>query len=115
MTPPEQQFGLLIEALKTLAATPDEQRSYLVELGVEGLTDELALELDDAIKPLWHQFEALGVSPLAVSELESLDKALVQMSGSENISLWRPAALDRSEWWAVRRQAAECLRLLNAS
>ena len=95
----------LIEAVKRLAAAPDEQAAYLRQAGAYPSLDELALEFDDAFAPVrasqggneWH--EALG----------RLDAKLDAMSGQQNAQLWRAEALTRDDWAEVRELARGAL------
>lgn len=112
MTRAESQFERLVATIGRLAQSPDEQREYLLGLGAQGLTDELALEFDDALQPLRHQFEVLGVSAPVVIRIEALANVLSAMGGADREWLWRPEALGRPEWLNVREIAVDILDAL---
>jgi hypothetical protein len=112
MTRVERQWERLVATVERLADTPDEQRDYLSGLGTQGLTDELALEFDDALQPVRHQFDVLGVQASVVVRIEALANALSAMGGAGHEWLWRPEALDGPEWSNVRAIAAEIIGAL---
>jgi hypothetical protein len=98
----------LPQALETvvrhLAAPPDEQIEYLAGLGTQGNADELALEFDDAYRPVRAQL------PLDLSRgLDYLDGLLGRFSGQSNSEEWTVEALSRSSRWAEVREAARTI------
>lgn len=104
----DEKYGGVEEALRRLAAPPEEQETYLLELGVLPSVDELALEFDDALSGV-----AIGDPPLG-QLLNQLNELLEEMSGEENAYLWTPRALqEASEWENVRTLAREALMVLS--
>ena len=110
MTRTGSQLKRLAATIERLAEGPGDQRAYLSHLGTPGLADELALEFDDALRPVRHQLDVLGVPASVVAKIDALDDALSAMSGAEREWLWRPRALDGPEWRNVRQMAAEISR-----
>jgi hypothetical protein len=79
-----QAAGLmrLRAALEHLSWPATRQREYLTKLGVAPSIDELALEFDDALRPISSQFDDLCL-PVEVRELlTEIDKLLSDLSGS---------------------------------
>lgn len=111
----KEQLDLLVKTVVRLAATPEDQRAYLNDLGVSGLTDELALEFDDALQPVRHQLRELGIDPVDIARIELLSDLLVDMSGAENEQLWLPEALDSPPWRRVRDVATELVHLASGA
>jgi hypothetical protein len=95
----------LVQAVRRLAASPDEQVAHVRRLGSYPSLDELALEFDDVFGPP-------GTTPPAGGwgdALRRLDATLSAMSGPENAHLWEPDALHGPEWAKVRARAREAL------
>jgi hypothetical protein len=93
-------FRLLRDALWQLSIEADEQRR---ELHGSVVTDELALDLGNALDSLEHAEEEAGiVLPNAlVSELRRLSALLDTPPGDP---LWRDDALDNDPRWAEARR-----------
>jgi predicted Mrr-cat superfamily restriction endonuclease len=94
--------GVLVSALRNLAASAEKQAAYLDELGVAPSCDELALDLEDAL--------GKGLPPEVEAAVNQVNAQLDEMSGEENAALWHVDALKSAEEWEiVRRLAAEAL------
>ncbi len=91
----------LRQTLERLAASGDEQREYLQQIGSFPSLDELALEFDD-------EFQC--VRAVASVALGKVDEQLSIMSGAD---LWKPEALDGNEWARVRVLAGAALMELD--
>lgn len=105
----EPSFGILREALTQLSWDADEQRQAFAGAAV---TDELALDLDNAWASLPHQPERAGIvlSPELTAGVTALHASIDAPPGD---ALWDPASLDSHPTWiAARRAAAHLLRLL---
>ena len=96
----------LVEVVKRLAASSDEQAGYLRLLGTFPSLDELALEFDDLCGS---QGTTVPASRWRES-LAKLDAALSAMSGTEHAYLWTAEALDRPEWAEIRALARDALQ-----
>jgi hypothetical protein len=95
----------LIAALATLASSPEEQKQHLLRLGLVGSVDELALECDDAYRPLAQALQdRLPVAGAACSRVDGLlcDKDLG----------WTEEDLANAEWQRVRSSARDALSAL---
>lgn len=99
----------LVEVLDRLAATPDRQKAYLQQLGVGDSTDELALEFDDAFRPLDPLLRDAGAPDGVRDALRTLDSALARDPLD-----WTTLSLESSGWVEVRRLAAQALQALEA-
>ncbi len=105
-------MALLIDALRHLAMSPDDQMSYLAQIG-NGSVDELALEFGDVASMADARLKQGEISKAQHDKIVVLDAVLDRMSGRENAALWTADALRSSEEWeGVRRLAHECLRSL---
>ena len=95
-------FPLLRDALRRLSLEPTEQRAALVGTVV---TDELALDLDNAMQALRHESEMAGVTldPEVQASLWRLNGLLDAQRGNR---LWTDAALDDHPTWAEARIVA---------
>lgn len=103
----------LVDAVRRLASSADEQRAYVEQLGTAPSVDELALELDDAFAG--GRTEFLQHAPFSAEALEAvgrLNDHLSAFSGSSNGDLWRVSSLNAGEWETTRRLAREALSLL---
>lgn len=101
-------FRLLRDALKNLSLEPDEQRR---ELSGTVVTDELALDLDNAVRSLDEAQRTAGIA-LAdglLTELRRLNALLDAPPGDE---FWSDVALDRHRGWAEAREIARALLAL---
>jgi len=113
MTIREDRFIRLRSTVERLSQPAEEQERYLDALGVADSVDELALEFDDAYRPVRHMLDTAGVSKEGVEMLSALDAQLDAMSGEEHAALWRRQALRGSpEWESIRIHARSLLRLL---
>ena len=99
------RFELLRSALHQLSLEPNDQRQ---ELAGTVVTDELALDLSNAVASLSHTSEVAGVelAPELVEALERLNQSLGAPPGDP---LWDDAALDRHPVWAEARLVARSL------
>ncbi|MFI9305285.1 hypothetical protein [Streptomyces triculaminicus] len=105
--PTEITIRLLKRALHLLASEPNEQISYLKQLGVN--PDEIALEFDDAFR------RAIGTSGMGllskevVAAAQPVDERLRQMTNSST-EVWTKSNLETSpEWRLLRSLAKEAL------
>ncbi|MFG2000454.1 hypothetical protein ACGFNU_15030 [Spirillospora sp. NPDC048911] len=97
-------------AVVRLASAADEQIEYLHHLGLNGLSDELALDFDDLFAV--HRTNPDSLGP-AGGVLVDLDHTLERMSGEANAHLWTHQALRSApEWREVRALAAYALTVL---
>lgn len=110
--PSDDELGRLVrrllEALSRLSWPADRQKSYLIELGVAPSLDELALEFDDALKPVEGLYDDLGVDEESREMLASIDATFAAMTEhSEDAYVWEVQALDNNPCWAKIRGIAE--------
>ncbi len=97
--------ALLVSALRTLAASAENQAAYLETLGVTPSCDELALDLEDALGQQ-------GLPPEFDAAVREVGAQLDEMSGQETAALWHVDALKSAEdWELVRRLAAKALHV----
>jgi hypothetical protein len=98
----------LRSALARLSWSASEQREYLLGLGV-GLADELALEFDDALRPIRHALFNLDLPAGVQASIVAIDRKFEEMSGSRNGSdlLWELDALDQVGQWDELRTLAQ--------
>lgn len=112
----QPQLRRLQETLGRLAASADEQSSYLVRLGTAPSTDELALELDDLDGPLQILLEGGVVTPHAFEAVRRVRELLQAMSEDPPEGFWEVQSLASSfEWARIREQAAVALSCLGPS
>jgi hypothetical protein len=105
----ETELRRLRAALEHLAWPAARQRDYLIGLGVAPLADELALEFDDAFRPVDTMPATLGLSAAAQESLLAVDHTLEAMSNSDS-HVWQVDSLAGSTKWAeIRRLAAMVL------
>ncbi|WP_284528463.1 hypothetical protein [Microbacterium sp. T2.11-28] len=90
----------LRSALARLGAPADEQLNYLRGLGVEGSLDELALEFDDAYRPLADVVGLRPDRPDVAKLLRQLDSAL-----ASDALRWAADDIYSDEWESIRRLA----------
>ncbi|MGX5656930.1 hypothetical protein ACWKWC_19310 [Geodermatophilus nigrescens] len=95
-------FALLRDALRRLSLEPSEQRAALAGTVV---TDELALDLDNAMQALRHESELAGVS-LDQEVQASLWRLNGLLDAQPGDRLWADAALDDHPTWAEARLVA---------
>lgn len=95
-------FRLPREALANLALPAERQRQALAGTAV---TDELALDLDNAVLSLNHEMDRTGVRlpPVLIAALQEFNNAL---SAPPEDSLWDDASLDGHPIWASARVTA---------
>ena len=98
-------FRLLRDALSTLALDPDQQRRALAGTAV---TDELALDLDNAVTSLNHEMQRTGIDldPELLTALTRLNDTLAAPPAD---SLWDEDSLDIHPVWAAARETAYAL------
>lgn len=102
-------FPLLRGALTNLALPPERQQQVLAGAAVP---DELALDLDNAVRSLDDAMERAGVqlAPTVVAAVEQLNDSLAAPPADD---LWADAALAQHPVWiAARQRAAELLALM---
>lgn len=90
---------LQVEAIKSLASNSDIQRKYLKDLGSFPITDELALEFDDA----FHNIDQLSSNDPILKEISKLNKLLDSLDTNEGT--WLESALDSKHWSEIRNLA----------
>ena len=95
----------LLEAVSHLSWPAEQQRAYLAGLGVSPSLDELALEFDDALKPVAARYDEFGVDRASRTLLTSID-ATREAWAAEDDPAWEPAALDADPRWARIRGLA---------
>jgi hypothetical protein len=103
----------LIRALEHLAWPAYRQRAYLADLGVAPLLDELALEFDDALKPVQGAYHEFGVRSTAQEALNSIDILLTELTEQPGPgkSAWNSDALDSDKRWSDVRRLANIAHL----
>ena len=94
---------LQIKSIKLLASISDIQRKYLKDLGSYPITDELALEFDDAFHNIgqWHSNDPL------LMEISKIDKLLDSLDTNEET--WLESELDNESWSNIRNLAKSIL------
>jgi hypothetical protein len=103
----------LRDVLRRLAAPAPDQIAYLRSIGVAPIADELALELDDAVRALPTLVAEGCLTAEQARRISTLDRKLESMSGGDNARLWTENALRQSvEWEQVRLLAATALAQL---
>ena len=106
---------LLIKTLRLLTRSADKQVRYLVNLGIKGNVDELALEYDDVMRLAQDQLDLGQITRFQYDSMQRSDQKLDEMSSSDKAYLWTEKALyDDREWSEVRKMAIECLSLFDA-
>jgi hypothetical protein len=93
------RLRLVRDALTQLAMEPEAQRAALVGAVV---TDELALDLDHAVRSL----PQAAVAPAVLAELRKLNRGFDVPPGD---ALWNDASLDTHPVWAAARETARRL------
>jgi len=98
-------FQLLRDVLTKLALPPELQRQVLAGTVV---TDELALDLDNAVGSLNYEMDRTGITLTStiLTDLRRLNEALTAPPADV---LWDDASLDRHPVWAAARQTASAL------
>jgi hypothetical protein len=105
VTAAEQPYRLLRDALWQLSLEPDEQRRHLAGTAV---TDELALDLDNAVSSLAHA-ASRGGPPLSEEVSQEVQRLNTLTNVPPEDSLWDDEALDRHATWAEARVVARRL------
>lgn len=115
MTPLQQ----LRYAISVLAASPEKQLRYLVEIGhiddshaIDSRTniDELALQFEDATYLVPGLLRRGHLTPKANRLIDKLNDFTLGLSGVENSEFWTIRALSEDSRWAqVRALAQDCL------
>lgn len=102
-------LNYLLEVLARLSWPAERQRAYLVGLGAAPSLDELALEFDDALKPLLYFYGDFGIDDESGQMLAAIDAVSAEMGqksdGLESAWEWNSSDGD-SRWAAIRRTAA---------
>lgn len=103
----ENRFEKLVQALKLLAARPEQLRQLFPDF--VDVPDELALELDH-----WLVFGVDFVSQGLVSEeqlhdVQSIDDVFEAFSGRQDSQFWTMEAVASSEVWEQLRQKAKSI------
>lgn len=98
-------FGLLRSALRQLALNPDEQRR---ELAGTCVTDELALDLENAVSSLAYAQEAERQT-LPESLVTALTALLATLDAAPDDEVWDESALDHHVVWTAARTEARSL------
>ena len=106
----------IIEALKILAETKDNQIVYLTDLGVIPSTDELPIQFDDAYQIFKWKFEESAVDPVykskVLNNLNTIKLIFDKMSNMPHNIFWDISSLDNIEWVNIRTVAGETLPLI---
>jgi|SRR6185312_3558761 len=105
---------MLKDALKVLAAEPDEQVRWLDTQDVPVDVDELALDYDAIAAAADNMLREGEISKAQCECVKALHQYFDTFSGAANADLWDEAALRSAEQWRrVREMARECLGLLD--
>ena len=105
MVTSDQRYRLLRDALWQLSLEPDEQRRHLAGAVV---TDELALDLDNAVSSLAYA-ASMGAPPLSDEVTVQLHRLTALIDAPPGDPLWENAALDTHATWAEARIVARQL------
>ncbi|MEV7755969.1 hypothetical protein [Streptomyces griseofuscus] len=98
----------LIDALALLGADSTDQLAWIEKYQV--VTDELALEFDDALRLMAGFQEEVLLNEDAMGKLRLIDSVLDEMSGRENAGSWsREALATDAGWRQVRTLARDAL------
>jgi hypothetical protein len=103
-------YERLLRSLEMLASSADVQEEYLRGLGTLPLTDELALEFDDAYELFKSSADKDRFSAF-ISRIDEIDELFEGMSAGGNADLWTNEALARGEWAKIREIAKAALNL----
>ena len=103
----------LLKILTVLASTEAEQINYLMKLGVFPLTDEFALEFDDAyqffLSNKEERKEGNLINKIFSDKLNEIDIIFSEMSNVNDNIFWNVSSLNLMEWGKVRKLAKEAL------
>lgn len=98
-------FRLLCDALTQLSLDPLEQRNVLVGSVV---TDEFALDLDNAVRSLQYESQRTG-AVLDDALVTALHDLLGSLDAPPSDPLWDDESLDTHPTWAAARRTARQL------
>lgn len=98
----------LKDSVSRLASEPPEQLAYLQHLGTYPLTDELALEFDDAFLLSDQLVSAGRLSDAVRRQLARIDALLDELSDGEEEN-WLPPALESDRRWQEVRELARSI------
>ncbi len=108
--PDNNRLALLIDSLQVLAQPADKQVQYLEGLGVAPISDELALEFDDAFHLVRQLLNDGVIDAHTYLELVELDDFLRKLSGEEYKGMWTTQAVAvEQEWCTIRAHAQRIL------
>lgn len=111
-TDQDELLDRLFRSIQHLAWPADRQKMYLqVDLGVSALTDELALEFEDAYRAAAPLLEELGVPTQVRESLLTIEQLLQEMRATESdrLATWSLTGLDNLRSWAELRTLASDL------
>ncbi len=93
-------FSEILEKIENLSLSSEKQIKYLKDLGTYPSLEELALEFDDAYRPLKGR----------VSEvIEKLNFLLDKLSDSEDVNIWETSSLNSAPWLEIRELSRNIL------
>jgi hypothetical protein len=95
--------ALLIQSIKALSQSAEDQLMVLSALGCPGNVDEIALQFHDQAVIARQLMEAAQISPEQLLIVMEVDGLLDKISGKHNAALWTEDALNRSQDWDVIR------------
>lgn len=98
-------FRLLRESLWNLSLEPADQRS---ELNGTAVTDELALDLANAVESLERTQQAAGTRP-GEDLLAEVRRLNALLAAQPDDAMWEDDSLDRHPTWAEARRLARSL------
>ena len=111
MNQPEHALEMLVNATRLLASDADVQERTLPDFVV--VTDELALNFDNAFQLSDQLMENGRLSQQQLAALQRVDKVLEDLTNRGEPRLWTLNALREShEWQAVRAEARKALEAL---
>ncbi|MFE6848729.1 hypothetical protein [Streptomyces sp. NPDC057686] len=97
----------MIGALAVLGADCSDQLAWIDKYKV--VTDELALEFDDALRLMADFQQEQFLDEQAMGKLKLIDSALEEMSGGEHAERWSREALATDAGWSQVRGLARGL------
>lgn len=103
----------LLKILNVLASIEAEQIEYLIKLGTFPLTDEFALEFDDAYQFFLNNIDERkknnSIDKLFLDKLNEIDLIFIEMSNINGNVFWNVSSLNLAEWVTIRKLAEEAL------
>jgi len=103
----------LLKILTVLASTEAEQINYLIKLGTFPLTDEFALEFDDAYQFFLSNIDERkkdnSINKIFLDKLNEIDLIFIEMSNVNSNIFWNVSSLNLTEWSKIRKLAKEAL------